>query len=122
MYNRSEITKLERKEMRLKFAQIARTHGLDKIHKSYDMSPSFRSIIDTTNTPYYQVGKYLSSLLIPLTRNDYSVKDIFETVNKIRFIPPKLLEQGYCYYSLDVVSLFTNIFLNGTINIILKRV
>ena len=33
LYNRSEITELEKKEMRLKFAQIAGAHGLPKIHK-----------------------------------------------------------------------------------------
>ena len=55
------------------------------------------------------------SLLNLLTHNDYSVKDTFEAVKKIRSILPELFEQGYRYYSLDVVSLFT-------IKIILKRV
>ena len=50
------------------------------------------------------------------------MKDTFEAVNKIRSIPPELFEQGYRYYSLDVVSLFTNVPLNRTIKIILKRV
>ena len=65
---------------------------------------------------------YLSSLLSPLTHNDYSVKGAFEAVNKIRSIPPELFEKGYRYYSLDVVSLFTNVPLDRTIKIILKRV
>ena len=118
--NRGEITELEKKEMCPKFAQIVRTHGLPKIHKSSDMLPSFRPIVDTTNTPHYGIGKYLSSLLNPLTYNDYSVKDTFEAVNKICSTPPELFEQGYRYYSLDVVSLFTNVPLNRTIKIILK--
>ena len=49
------------------------------------------------------------------------MKDSFEVVNKVRSIPPELFEQGYCYYSLDVVSLFTNVPLNSTIKIILKK-
>ena len=49
------------------------------------------------------------------------MKDTFETVNKIRSIPPELFEKGYRYYSLDVVSVFTNVPLNRTIKIILKR-
>ena len=77
--------------------------------------------MDTTNTPHHGIDKYLSSLLNPLTHNDYSVKDTFEAVNKIRTIPPELFEQGYRYYSLDVVSLFANVRLNRTIKIILKR-
>ena len=72
MYNRGEITELEKQKMHPKFAQIARTHGLPKIHKSYDTRPSFRPIVDRTNTPYYEIGKYLPSLLNLLTHNDYS--------------------------------------------------
>ena len=75
--NRGEVTELEKKEMRPKFAQIARVHGLPKIHRSYDTLPSFRPIVDTTNTLHYGIGKYLPSLLNPLTHNDYSVKDSY---------------------------------------------
>ena len=64
LYNRGEIKKLEKK------TQIARAHGLPKIHKSYDMLPGFGPVVDTTNSPYYGIGKYLSSLLNPLTHND----------------------------------------------------
>ena len=108
--------------MRPKFAQIAKAHGLPKIHKSCSMLPSFRLIVDTTTTPYYGIGKYLLSLLNPLTHNDYSVKDTFEAVNKIRSIPPELIEQGYRYYSLDGVSCFTDVPLNRTVKIVLKSV
>ena len=41
LYNRGETTELEKKEMHPKFVQIARAHGLPKIHKSYDTLPSF---------------------------------------------------------------------------------
>ena len=41
LYNRGEITELEKKEMCPEFVQIPRAHGLPKIHKSYDMLPSF---------------------------------------------------------------------------------
>ena len=49
------------------------------------------------------------------------MQDTFEAVNKIRSIPPELFEQGYLYYLSDVASLFTNVPLNRTIKIILKR-
>ena len=60
--------------MHPKFAQIAKAHGLPKIHKTYDTLLSFQPIADTTNTPHYGIGKYLSVLLSPLTLNDYSVR------------------------------------------------
>ena len=108
--------------MRPKFAQVGRAHGLPKIHKHYDNIPPFRPIIDTTNTPHYGVGKFLTNLLNPLTQNDYSVKDSFEAVNKIQQTPPELFDQNYRYFSFDVTSLFTNVPLNKTIKIILDRV
>lgn len=39
MYNRGEISKLEKTEMRLKSATIGRTHGLPKTHKQFDSIP-----------------------------------------------------------------------------------
>ena len=65
-------------------------HGLPKTHKAYANSSSFRPIIDTTSIPYHNIGKFLSFLLQPLTHNDYNLKDSFDTVNRIRSIPPKL--------------------------------
>ena len=50
------------------------------------------------------------------------MKDSIEVGNKIFSIPPEPFEQGHHYYSLDVLSLFTNVPLIGTIKIILKRV
>ena len=56
---------------RPKVAQIGRAHGLPKIHKKYVDLLNFRPIIDTTNTPDYGVGKFLTRLLNHLTQNIY---------------------------------------------------
>ena len=96
------------KEMRPKAAQVGRAHGLPKIHKKYTDLPSFRPIIDTTNTPHCGVGKFLTRLLNPLTENVYSIKDSFEAVDRICSIPTELFDEGYSYFSFDVTSLFTN--------------
>ena len=57
-----------------------------------------------------------------LINNDDSIRNTFEAVNKIRPVSPELFEQGYCYYSVTVASLFTIVPSNRTIKIILKRV
>ena len=88
----------------------------------YTNLPPFRPIIDTTNTPYYEVGKFLTSLLEPLTKNQYVVKDSFEAVDRIKDIPKEYFEQGYKYVSFDVESLFTSVPLKKTIQVILDRV
>ena len=91
---RNKITLEDKNLMRSKFAQIGHAHGLPKIHKDYQDIPPFRSIVDRTSTPHYGIGKYLSSLLNPLTIKNYSIKDSFEAVKRIKAIPPELLNEG----------------------------
>ena len=122
LVSRSELTENDKMEMRPKSARLGRAHGLPKIHKDYTNIPSVCPIVDTTCTVYYSVGKYFSNLLNPLTLNEYSLKDSFEATQRIHSIPTELFAQGYQYVSFDVVSLFTNVPLKKTIEIILKRV
>ena len=109
--------------MRPKFAQPARAHGLPKVHKVFDTLPPFRPIVDTTNTVYSFVGKFLSKLLQPLTVNSFTLKDSFDAAARIRNIDSNLIIlDGYKFVSFDVTSLFTNVPLDFTTDIILKRV
>ena len=122
LVSRGELIENNKMEMRPKSARLGRAHGLPKIHKDYTNIFSFRPIVNTTCTVYYGVGKYLSNLLNPLTLNEYSLKDSFEARQRIHSIPTELFAQGYRYVSFDIVSLFTNVLLKNTIEIILKRV
>ena len=106
-----------------KSAKLARAHGLPKIHKVFKNIPSFRPIIDTTSATHYSVGRYLSKLLNPLTHNDYSFKDSFDATTRIsRILLQVRGNDESLFISLDVASLFTNVSLKKTINIILKRI
>ena len=58
----------------------------------------------------------------PLTQNEYSLKDSFQAAEKINAIPNHLYEEGYRFVSFDVKSLFTNVPLQKTIQVILDRV
>jgi len=118
-----EITEEIYDEIRPKNAKVARAHGLPKVHKHFDRIPSFRPIIDTIGSTHYNVGKYITNLLNPLTQNEYSLKDSFDAAEKINSIPRELLQNDeYALISLDVVSLFTNVPLKRTVDIILNRV
>ena len=86
------------------------------------MLPKFRPILDTTSTCYNNVGSYLTKLLNPLTQNEFIIRDCFDAANKIKSIPPKVFDDGYIFASFGVESLFTNVPLHQTINIILDRV
>ena len=122
LLKRNEITKDEFDMIRPKNAKPARAHGLPKIHKEFSNIPKFRPIIDTTGTTHCLVGKYLASLLNPLTINEYSLKDSFDAANRIKCIPQNLFENGYQYISFDVESLFSNVPIKRTVDIILKRI
>ena len=53
----------------------------------------------------------------------YTVKDSFDVANKINQILPSVQNSDkYVFFSLDVVSLFTNVPLKKTVDIILKRI
>ena len=108
--------------MRPKFSQNRRAHGLPKIYKDYQEIPTFCPIVDTTSTPQYGIAKLLSSLLNPLVKNNYFVKNSFQTANRIQAIPPELFNQGYKFISFDFTSLFTNVPLKRAFNLILNRI
>ena len=115
IHNHNKIDDETYKNIRPQSTRPARAHGLPKTHKPFDNLPSFRPIIDTTGTAYQLVAKYLSSLLNPLTHNEFKLRDSFDAVSRIHRL-------GYRFVSFDVTSLFTNIPLRKTINIILDRI
>ena len=120
IYNRDEITQVEYESMRPTSTKSARAHGLPKIHKTFDTLPPFRPIIDTTRTAYQPTAEFITQLLNPLTINEFTIQDSFDAVHEINNIPPNLFNDGYKFVSFDVKSLFTNIPLHKTVNIILK--
>jgi hypothetical protein len=122
IYNRDEITQVEYESMRPTSTKSARAHGLPKIHKTFDTLPPFRPIIDTTGTAYQPTAEFITQLLNPLTINEFTIQDSFDAVHEINNIPPNLFNDGYKFVSFDVKSLFTNIPLHKTVNIILKRI
>jgi hypothetical protein len=122
IHNRGEINDDEYNSIRPQSTKPARAHGLPKTHKSYDTLPPLRPIIDTTGNAYQPVAKFLSRLLNPLTHNEFSLKASFDAVNRIQNIPDNLFTDGYRFISLGVKSLFTNIPLDKTVQIVLKKI
>ena len=122
LFNKGEISEQEKQNMGPMAALLGRAHGLPKRDKEFDTIPKFRLIIDTTGTPYYDVGKYLAKLLNALTTNEFSLKDSFDATTRIQNIPQDLFNKGCKFISFVVESLFTNFPLAKTINIILNHV
>ncbi|NJL51450.1 MAG: hypothetical protein HC930_03140 [Hydrococcus sp. SU_1_0] len=89
-------------------------YGLPKVHK---MNTPLRPILSTLGTANYSLSKFLVSLLTPISNNSFSIKDSFDFVKEICSIP----NNQYFMASFDIVSLFTNIPVDETIDIVLTK-
>ena len=78
-----------------------------------------RPIISNIGPATYDLAKYLAPLLKPLSESQYAIKNskIFAKRLKKLTISPE-----YKMVSIDVVSLFTNVPLDGRIDIIIIRI
>ena len=83
--------------------------------------PRFRPIVDKTSSFYYNVGSFVTELLILLTRNEFALKYSFDAPTETRNIPPQLTDDDHMFASFDMIFLFTNVPLNRTVNIVLDR-
>ena len=100
-----------------------RFYGTAKLHKVKDNGTvedlPLRTIISNIRTATYELAKYLAQILKPLDQSQYTIKSsksFIKTLKK-QSIPP-----GYQMLPFDVVSLFTKVLLEETINIIIKRI
>ena len=90
-------------------------YGLPKVHK--DNVPT-RPIMSACNTPSYNVSKFLVPKLLHLAENECTIKNSYQFSEKIcnlRYTNP------YLMCSFDVTSLFTNVPVNETIDIIIEK-
>ena len=71
------------------------------------------------NTATYHLAKYLAKLLAPLRNSEYTIKSTKEFIKTIK---SKQVLNDCQMVSFDVKSLFANVPLVRTINIILRRI
>ena len=91
----------------------SKLYGLPKIHKTGN---PLRPIISQIGSYTYDLAKFLVPILAPLAKNDYTTKDSFTFVQELRS-----LDKISFMCSFDVVSLFTNIPLEETVEICLDK-
>ena len=89
-------------------------YGLPKVHKE---GTPLRPILASYNTPSYKLAKYLVPFLQPFSENEFTL------ANSTTFAKDIITQDLDLYMvSLDVVSLFTNVPLQATIDIILDKI
>ena len=91
----------------------SRIYRLPKIHKS---GAPLRPIVSAIGSYSHNLAKYLTRIIKQYANNEYTVKDSFSFVNELLCWPSVPF---MC--SFDIVSLFTNIPINETIEICLDK-
>ena len=78
-----------------------------------------RPMVSNINTSTYDLAKTFSKLLSPIRQSDHNVRSTKDFTQNIK---RENIPTGYKMVSFDVKLLFTNVPLDRTINIILKRI
>jgi len=87
-------------------------YGLPKVHKT---GTPLRPIVSSINTFNYNLAKFLVKIIEPLTTNEYTTANTLEFVNEIKQLN---IDDSTIMASFDVESLFTNVPLSETTQII----
>ena len=96
-------------------AQPGKLYGLCKVHK--DGHP-MRPIVSMIGTPEYELAKFLDGYIKPNIPKDFMLSSTSEFIEKLQIYHPQGNET---MVSFDVSSLFTNVPLMETIDIVIDR-
>ena len=109
------LDKKSRKQLLPTGSSPGKLYGLCKVHKdNYPLRP----VISMLNTPEYELAKYLDGFIKPNIPSTYMLNSTNDFIDKLNVYPLKGHEK---MVSFDVVSLFTNVPLIETIDIIIQR-
>ena len=117
------VTESDCKEIYPSSSRPGLFYGTAKVHKLKENDTvenlPLRPIISNVGTATYKTAKYLAKLLSPLATSTYNVKNNSEFIKSIRNAK---IPKGYKMISFDVKSLFTNVPLEKTIDIIIRKI
>ena len=88
-------------------------YGMAKVHKS---DVPLRPVISMIGTPQYKLAKFLDDLIKPHIPDTYLLKSTQEFTDRLKETP---FNNGNSMVSFDAVSLFTNVSLAETIELII---
>ena len=77
-----------------------------------------RPIISNIRTTTYETAKFLKTLLTPLTKSQYNVLSTDDFIQKVR---NERIPKGFKMITFDVKSVFTNVPLHQTVEIICRK-
>jgi hypothetical protein len=102
-----------------KFYGTAKVHKVKATDEDKVGKLPVRPIVSNIGTATHKTAKYLSKLLSPLAKSKYTIENTKDFVTRIKKMK---VPEGYKMISFDVVSLFTNVPIKETVEIILRKV
>ena len=114
LFKSGSINDSQKKRLKASGSRPGIMFGLPKMHKE---DIPLRPVLSTTGSFNYEMSRFMVSLLSPLTTNIFTICDSFSFVSEIL----KVRNDNYVMASFDVKSLFTNIPVVETSNIILEK-
>ena len=100
------------------FFGLGKVHKLEKSNWNVQALP-LRPVISNIGTATYEISKYLSKMIAPLAKGNYTIESTKDFINKLK---GRSFPVGHSMVSFDVKNLFTNVPLDFTIDHILKQV
>ncbi|CAF4454753.1 unnamed protein product [Rotaria sp. Silwood2] len=116
--NEEYLTQQEYKYIKPVGSIPARLYGLPKVHKS-EINVPLRPIVSCVQSYNYRLGKYLANIIKSIRNSNYSLKNNTDFLAFLRHNSDLLKNNKMI--SFDVESLFTNIPVNETIDIICNK-
>ncbi|CAF4574610.1 unnamed protein product [Rotaria sp. Silwood2] len=116
--NEQYLTQKEYQYIRPVGSISARLYGLPKVHKTQINVP-LRPIVSCVQSYNYRLGKYLANIIKPIRHSNYSLKNNMDFLQFLRNNSDLLKNNKMI--SFDIESLFTNIPVNETIDIICDK-
>ena len=109
------ITSLQANSLKSRGSRPGVMYGLPKIHKQ---DVPMRPILSMSGSFNHSLSRYMVPVLAPLSRNEFTVHDSFEFVKEISLATNK----NYTMASFDIKSLYTNVPVAETCNIVLNKI
>ena len=108
------VTSLQGNKLKSRGSRPGVMYGLPKVHKQ---NVPMRPILSMSGSFNYELSRYMVPVLAPLSRNEYTVSDSFDFVQDIG----QKTNHNYVMASFDVKSLYTNVPVRETCEIVLNK-
>ena len=114
--DKGSITENEYKNLYVCGSSPSVLYGLPKVHK---LNLPLRPIVSSVNTPQYKLAKFIIPEISNLSKNEYVLENSKDLINSVSHLD---IQDNHFMCSFDVESLFTNIPLKETINIVVNSI